>query len=185
MKKPFLAEEVRKEFPILNRKNRGFSIAYLDNAASSQKPTQVIDSISDYYRNFNSNIHRGIYELAEQAESMYSSSRQHIADYLSVKFEEIIFVRGATEGLNLIAHTLGSRLKTGDVVILSEMEHHANIVPWQLICKQIGATIEVIPTLPEGNLDMEVLEKLLRSERSKILSINTHFSPGLAEGMAC
>ncbi len=171
MKKPFLAEEVRKEFPILNRKNRGFSIAYLDNAASSQKPTQVIDSISDYYRNFNSNIHRGIYELAEQAESMYSSSRQHIADYLSVKFEEIIFVRGATEGLNLIANTLGSRLKTGDVVILSEMEHHANIVPWQLICKQIGATIEVIPTLPEGNLDMEALEKLLRSDRSKILSI--------------
>ena len=130
MKRKFQIDEIRSEFPILQRSNRGKPIAYLDNAASSQKPHCVIDSVAKYYRNFNSNVHRGIYELAEDAEKLYADSRQTIASYLSVHPNEIIFVRGATEGLNLIAHCLGrAKLNAGDIVILSDMEHHANIVP--------------------------------------------------------
>ncbi len=152
--------------------NRGKPIAYLDNAASSQKPTCVIDSLSDYYQRFNSNVHRGIYELAEDAESLYTDARKCIANYLSVENNEIIFVRGATEGLNLIANTLGrSQLKRGDVVILTEMEHHANIVPWQMICEQVGATIEVIPVLPDGSLDLEKLFNSLANGKARVLSI--------------
>lgn len=156
----------------MQRSNRGKPIAYLDNAASSQKPHCVIDSVSKYYQNFNSNVHRGIYELAEDAEKLYADSRQNIANYLSVHPDEIIFVRGATEGLNLIAHCLGqAKLCAGDIVILSDMEHHANIVPWQMICEQLGAKIEVVSILPDGSLDMERLEELLLLENSKILSL--------------
>jgi cysteine desulfurase/selenocysteine lyase len=172
MKRKFQIDEIRSEFPILQRSNRGKPIAYLDNAASSQKPHCVIDSISKYYQNFNSNVHRGIYELAEDAEKLYADSRQDIANYLSVHQDEIIFVRGATEGLNLIAHCLGqAKLSAGDIVILSDMEHHANIVPWQMICEQLGAKIEVVSILPDGSLDMERLEELLLLENSKILSL--------------
>jgi cysteine desulfurase/selenocysteine lyase len=172
MKRKFQIDEIRSEFPILQRSNRGKPIAYLDNAASSQKPHCVIDSVSKYYQNFNSNVHRGIYELAEDAEKLYADSRQDIANYLSVHPDEIIFVRGATEGLNLIAHCLGqAKLCAGDIVILSDMEHHANIVPWQMICEQLGAKIEVVSILPDGSLDMERLEELLLLENSKILSL--------------
>ena len=172
MKRKFQIDEIRSEFPILQRSNRGKPIAYLDNAASSQKPHCVIDSVSKYYQNFNSNVHRGIYELAEDAEKLYADSRQNIANYLSVHPDEIIFVRGATEGLNLIAHCLGqAKLCAGDIVILSDMEHHANIVPWQMICEQLGAKIEVVSILPDGSLDMERLEELLLLENSKILSL--------------
>ena len=172
MKRRFQIDEIRSEFPILQRSNRGKPIAYLDNAASSQKPHCVIDSVSKYYQNFNSNVHRGIYELAEDAEKLYADSRQNIANYLSVHPDEIIFVRGATEGLNLIAHCLGqAKLSAGDIVILSDMEHHANIVPWQMICEQLGAKIEVVSILPDGSLDMERLEELLLLENSKILSL--------------
>jgi cysteine desulfurase/selenocysteine lyase len=172
MKRKFQIDEIRSEFPILQRSNRGKPIAYLDNAASSQKPHCVIDSVSKYYQNFNSNVHRGIYELAEDAEKLYADSRQNIANYLSVHPDEIIFVRGATEGLNLIAHCLGqAKLSAGDIVILSDMEHHANIVPWQMICEQLGAKIEVVSILPDGSLDMERLEELLLLENSKILSL--------------
>lgn len=165
-------KDTRNDFPILDRLNRGKPIAYLDNAASSQKPNCVIDALSDYYRRFNSNVHRGIYELAEEAESLYTNARKCIADSLSVKQNEIIFVRGATEGLNLIANTLGrSVLKQGDIVILTEMEHHANIVPWQMICEQIGATIKVVPVLPDGSLDLEKLFDYLSIEKVRVLSL--------------
>lgn len=165
-------KETRNDFPILGRTNRGKPIAYLDNAASSQKPACVIDAISNYYRQFNSNVHRGVYELAEDAESLYAEARSKIAEYLSVEAKELIFVRGATEGLNLIAQTLGrSHLKKGDVVILTEMEHHANIVPWQIVCEQVGASIDVIRVLPDGSLDMEQLFKSLSNDHARILSL--------------
>ena len=165
-------KETRNDFPILGRTNRGKPIAYLDNAASSQKPACVIDAISNYYRQFNSNVHRGVYELAEDAESLYAEARSKIAEYLSVEANELIFVRGATEGLNLIAQTLGrSHLKKGDVVILTEMEHHANIVPWQIVCEQVGASIDVIRVLPDGSLDMEQLFKALSNDHVRILSL--------------
>lgn len=165
-------KETRGDFPILCRTNRGKPIAYLDNAASSQKPACVIDAVSNYYRQYNSNVHRGVYELAEDAESLYADARKKIADYLSVETNEVIFVRGATEGLNLIAQTLSrSHLKKGDVVILTEMEHHANIVPWQIVCEQVGASIEVIRVLADGSLDMEQLFKSLSNEHVRVLSL--------------
>ena len=163
---------IREKFPILTRKNRGKPIAYLDNAASSQKPNCVIDAVADYYRSHNANVHRGVYELAEEAETLYSTSRKVIAEHFCVDKDEIIFVRGATEGLNLIAQCLGKeKLSSGDIVILTEMEHHANIVPWQMICGQVGARIEVVPILADGSLDLEKLEQLLSLQNSRILSI--------------
>ena len=172
MSKNFNAYEARKDFPILGRKNRGKPIAYLDNAASSQKPTSVIECISGYYRNTNSNVHRGIYELAEEAENEYLGARKEIANYFSVLTDEIIFTRGATEALNLLAHSFGSSiLQSGDVIVLSEMEHHANIVPWQILCQQIGSRIEVVPTLPDGSLDREILSSFLQMDQVKLLSL--------------
>ena len=132
----------------------------------------MIDAVSNYYRQYNSNVHRGVYELAEDAESLYADARKKIADYLSVETNEVIFVRGATEGLNLIAQTLSrSHLKKGDVVILTEMEHHANIVPWQIVCEQVGASIEVVRVLADGSLDMEQLFKSLSNEHVRVLSL--------------
>ena len=168
----FPIDNIRADFPILNQSNRGKRLAYLDNAASSQKPRRVIESISRFYERTNSNVHRGIYQLAEDAENEYRLAREFIADWLSVSASEIIFVRGTTEALNLVAHSFGGHtLGEGDQVILSEMEHHANIVPWQLICERTGAKIVVVPILPDGSLNREVLSKLIKDPKSKILSI--------------
>ena len=172
MTKHFDVYEARKDFPILTRNNRGKPIAYLDNAASSQKPLPVIESISNYYRNNNSNVHRGIYELAEDAENLYIGARKEIANYLSVQPDEIIFARGATEALNLVANSFGrSVLKPDDIIVLSEMEHHANIVPWQILCQQLGTTIKVVPTLPDGSLDRVRLSSFLLMDKVKIVSL--------------
>ncbi|MBP51938.1 MAG: cysteine desulfurase CsdA [Opitutae bacterium] len=172
MTKHFDVHEARKDFPILTRNNRGKPIAYLDNAASSQKPLPVIESISNYYRNNNSNVHRGIYELAEDAENLYIGARKEIANYLSVQPDEIIFARGATEALNLVANSFGrSVLKPDDIIVLSEMEHHANIVPWQILCQQLGTTIKVVPTLPDGSLDRVRLSSFLLMDKVKIVSL--------------
>ena len=168
----FPIDKIRSDFPILKRSNRGKSLAYLDNAASSQKPQSVIDSISRFYENSNSNVHRGIYQLAEDAENEYRLARECIADWFSVTPEELIFTRGTTEALNLVAQSFGSHLlEEGDQVILSEMEHHANIVPWQLICERVGAEIVVAPILKDGTLDRKVLSSLLENPKSKILSV--------------
>ena len=165
-------EKIRSSFPILNKLNRGKPIAYLDNAASSQKPEAVIRCIADYYRNSNSNVHRGVYELAEESERKYLKARRTIAEFFSVSEDEIIFTRGATESLNLVAQSFGRTiLAKNDVVVLTEMEHHANIVPWQLLCEQIGSSIKVVTTLPDGSLNREALDKLLREEPVKILSL--------------
>ena len=165
-------EKVRSEFPILSRTNRGKKMAYLDNAASSQKPRCVIESINEYYSQFNSNIHRGVYELAEESEAKYWTARETIANWFGVSKNEIIFTRGTTEALNLVANSLGRKVLTsGDVVVLSEMEHHANIVPWQMICSILGAKIEVVPILEDGSLDLTILNNLITREEVKILSL--------------
>ena len=170
--KTFNVKEVISDFPILKRKNRGKQMAFLDNAATSQKPASVIDAISHYYRESNSNVHRGVYELAEDAENLYHHSRKVISQYFNVSERETIFVRGATEGLNLIAHSFGlAHLKKGDEVILTEMEHHANIVPWQLVCEQVGANILVCPTLPDGSLDIEWISGNISKENVKLISL--------------
>ncbi|MEE3061835.1 MAG: SufS family cysteine desulfurase [Verrucomicrobiota bacterium] len=168
----FNVNSVRSHFPILNRSNRGKSIAYLDNAATSQKPNSVIDCLSNYYRNTNSNVHRGIYELAEEAEAQYASARKIVANHCSVRENEIIFTRGTTEALNLLAHSFGrAQLNSGDVIALTEMEHHANIVPWQIIGKELGTRIEVIPILPDGSLDRDFLSNVLKQKKVRILSL--------------
>jgi cysteine desulfurase/selenocysteine lyase len=168
----FDSYSIRKDFPVLSRSNRGKPLIYLDNAATSQKPQCVIDAVAHYYANTNSNVHRGVYELAEQAEMLYQNARNTVAEWLNVSSDEIIFTRGATESLNLIAQSFARTiLKEGDVIILSEMEHHANIVPWQMIAEQTGAIIEVAPILDNGSLDREKLSELLSLSKSKLLSL--------------
>jgi len=168
----FNPHKIRKDFPILGRKNRGKPLVYLDNAASSQKPQLVIDAISDYYKFSNSNVHRGVYELAEDAENLYHSAREKVANWLGVTSHEIIFVRGATEGLNLIARSFAEPLlKAGDQIVLSEMEHHANIVPWQMVAEAKGVEIKIVPILPDGSLDLESLYGLLEQNKTKLLSL--------------
>jgi cysteine desulfurase / selenocysteine lyase len=172
MSTPFPIDKIRADFPILSESYSGKALAYLDSAASSQKPQCVIDSISRFYEKTNSNVHRGIYQLAETAENEYRLARKVIADWFSVTPDELIFTRGTTEALNLVAHSFGGHyLGEGDQVILSEMEHHANIVPWQLIGERIGAKIVVVPILPDGSIDRKVLSPLLNDPKSKILSI--------------
>ncbi len=168
----FNPHKIRRDFPILQRKNRGKPLVYLDNAASSQKPQLVIDAISDYYKFSNSNVHRGVYELAEDAENLYHSAREKVANWLGVTCQEIIFVRGATEGLNLIARSFAEPfLKAGDQIILSEMEHHANIVPWQMVAEAKGVEIKVVPILTDGSLDLESLYGFLEQDKTKLLSL--------------
>ena len=163
---------IRKDFPILSRKNRGKPLVYLDNAATTQKPQSVIDAISSYYSQNNSNVHRGVYELAEDAENLYRSARKTIADWLHVSPEEIIFTRGTTEGINLISRSFAQpMLKEGDEIILTEMEHHANIVPWQMVAKETGAVIKVVPLLGDGSLDLNKLSEYLASPKSVLLSL--------------
>jgi cysteine desulfurase/selenocysteine lyase len=151
----------------------------LDNAASSQKPNCVINCLAKYYTEQNSNVHRGVYALAEEAEIEYQQARQTIADWLHVSTEEIIFVRGATEALNLTAQSFSrSNLKSGDSIIPTQMEHHANIVPWQMIAKEKNLKIKVVPILKDGSLDLEHLSTLIREDETKLLSL-CHISNSL------
>ena len=175
----FNVDRIRTDFPILSKTNRGKPLAYLDNAASSQKPSCVINCLAKYYTEQNSNVHRGVYALAEEAEIEYQQARQTIADWLNVSIEEIIFVRGATEALNLTAHSFSrSNLKPGDSIILTQMEHHANIVPWQMIAKEKNLKIKVVPILKDGSLDLEHLSTLIREDETKLLSL-CHISNSL------
>jgi cysteine desulfurase/selenocysteine lyase len=168
----FDPNRIRDDFPILSRKNRGKPLVYLDNAATTQKPQSVIDALSCYYSQNNSNVHRGVYELAEDAENLYRSARKTIADWLHVNPEEIIFTRGATEGINLISRSFAQpMLKEGDEIILTEMEHHANIVPWQMVAKETGTVIKVVPLLEDGSLDLNKLSEYLASPKSVLLSL--------------
>tara|TARA_B100000282_G_scaffold296794_1_gene280107 strand:- start:2619 stop:3839 length:1221 start_codon:yes stop_codon:yes gene_type:complete len=172
-------KEIRKDFPILSTQNRGKPLIYLDNAASSQKPQCVIDALSKYYSFQNSNVHRGIYDLAESAENEYQNARKTIADWFNVTPDEIVFVRGATEALNLVAHGLiQTILQPNDQILLTQMEHHANIVPWQILGKSKNIKIIPIGLNEDGSLDREELSSYLCDENTKILSL-CHISNSL------
>src|SRR5664279_2006517 len=145
--KPLDITAIRQEFPILNRLVKGKPLIYLDNAATSQKPQQVLDAMSDYYSNYNANIHRGIHTLAEEATAAFESTRDAVQSFIhAASREEIIFTSGTTEGINLVAATWGGQnIKAGDEIIISTMEHHSNIVPWQVLCEEKKAVLKIIP----------------------------------------
>lgn len=169
-------ETLRGDFPILNQSINGHPLVYLDNAASSQKPQIVIDTIRTHYECNNANVHRGIHELSNRATEVYEGARQQITEYLNaVSRDEIIFTRGTTESLNLVAQTWGlENLWEGDTILLTEMEHHSNIVPWQLLAKRTGAKLDFIPVAgDDGTLDLSKLDEQL--DRAKLLSF-THIS---------
>jgi cysteine desulfurase / selenocysteine lyase len=172
-------EAIRKDFPILARKVHGKPLVYLDNGATSQKPQAVIDAVSRYYAEENSNIHRGVHYLSERATAAYEEAREKIKRFINApKTQEIIFVRGTTEAINLVAQSYGRAfLKAGDEIIVSAMEHHSNIVPWQMLCEQVGARLRVIPINHDGELVMEEYRRLL-TEKTKFVSV-THVSNAL------
>ena len=179
IKPVFDVEAVRKDFPILNREVQGKPLVYLDNAATSQKPQSVIDKLVSYYSEINANVHRGVHTLSQEATDEYEAARSKVRKLINAKEDaEIIFTRGTTEGINLVAQTFGvQHVGEGDEVIISNMEHHSNVVPWQILCDQIGAHLRVVPINDDGELLMDEYEKLL-SPRTKLVSI-VHLSNAL------
>jgi cysteine desulfurase/selenocysteine lyase len=174
----FNVENIRKDFPILSRKVNGKPLIYFDNAATSQTPLQVIDVIVDYYSNYNANIHRGVHFLSQEATDKYEQARQKIQRHFNAKHvHEIIFTSGTTHGINLVAHGFSSILKRDDEVIVSALEHHSNIVPWQMLCEHTGAKLRVIPMNDEGELIISEFDKLL-SHKTKLVFVN-HISNAL------
>jgi cysteine desulfurase/selenocysteine lyase len=169
-------ETVRKEFPILSRSVHGKPLVYLDNGATSQKPVAVIDAVSEYYKTFNSNVHRGVHTLSQLATDAYEKAREEIRILINARSsKEVIITRGTTTSINTVAFSLGRKiLKPGDSVLISTVEHHANIVPWQMICEQTGANLRVIPMLSTGEPDLEAFRQLL-TQGVKILAL-THVS---------
>ena len=166
------AEQIKRDFPVLNQKVNGHDLVWLDNGATTQKPNQVIDKITDYYRTYNSNIHRGAHTLAARATDAYEEAREKVQRFINAaSSEEIIFVRGTTEGINLVAQTYGRQYLTpGDEVIVSELDHHANIVPWQRVAQERGATLRAIPTDKNGDLILSELERLI-TPRTRFVSV--------------
>ena len=164
-------ENIRKDFPILNTTVFGKKLVYFDNAATTQKPVQVLSVLDDYYERYNSNVHRGVHSLSQQATNAYEQARKTVAAFINARSsDEVIFTKGTTDGINLIASSFGRKyLKEGDSILISAMEHHSNIVPWQMICEERGATLKVIPMDENGVLKMELLPELL-DERVKLLS---------------
>ena len=160
----FDVARVRADFPILSRNVHGKPLAYLDNAATAQKPVTVIECLDRYYREYNSNIHRGVHTLSEEATAAYESARGRIAAFINAgSHREVVFVRGTTEAINLVAQSWGrSRLGAGDEILITAMEHHSNIVPWQLLCEQTGSILKVAPINDRGELDMDAYRRLLR-----------------------
>ena len=164
-------DEIRKDFPILSTTVHGRPLVYLDNAATTQKPLRVIDAMDTYYRVYNSNIHRGVHKLSQLSTNAYENARSIVKNYIHAEnSEEIIFTRGTTESINLVASSLGKRLKEGDEIIISHMEHHSNIVPWQVLRDEKGIVLKVIPIDDNGELIIEEYEKLL-TEKTKLVSI--------------
>lgn len=172
-------EQIRSDFPILNQQINGRPLVYFDNAATTQKPITVINALTGYYEGYNANIHRGIHHLAEKATSAFEETRRSFQQFLNARHsEEIIFTYGTTDGINLVASTYGRQfLKEGDEIIISTMEHHSNIVPWQMLCEERGCVLNVIPVDDNGDLIMEAYEAML-SERTKFVSV-VHVSNSL------
>jgi len=171
-------QKIRKDFPILNREVNGKPLIYFDNAATSQTPQQVIDVIVDYYSNYNANIHRGVHALSQEATDAYEQARIKIQKHFNAKHtHEIIYTSGTTHGINLVANGFSSLLKKGEEVIVSALEHHSNIVPWQMLCERTGATLKVIPMNTNGELVLSELERLL-NQNTKLVFVN-HISNAL------
>ncbi|WP_127844602.1 aminotransferase class V-fold PLP-dependent enzyme [Psychroflexus aestuariivivens] len=171
-------EKIRQDFPILQREINGKPLVYFDNAATSQTPKAVIDCIVDYYENKNANIHRGVHSLSQIATDAYENARETVRKHFNAKSaNEIILTAGTTHSINLVANGYSHFLKSGDEILVSAMEHHSNIVPWQMLCNKTGATLKVIPMLNNGELDLQVFDDLL-SERTKMVFVN-HVSNAL------
>ena len=175
----FDIHKVRNLFPILKQKVNGNPLGYLDNGASSQKPQQVIDVIENYYVSQNANVHRGVHHLSQIATSAYEAARAEAQSFLNARHEhEVLFTKGTTDGINLVAFSLGvGMIKSGDEILISTMEHHSNIVPWQMLCERTGAVLKVIPIDESGDLIMEEYERLL-SEKTKLVAV-AHVSNSL------
>ncbi|NOX71597.1 MAG: cysteine desulfurase [Candidatus Micrarchaeota archaeon] len=171
----FDAEKIREDFPVLEREVNGKDLVYLDNTATSQKPRQVMDAISEFYEKHNANIHRGVHALSQEASEMFDKGRENVADFIWCLPEELIFTRGTTESINLVAYSWAlHNLKEGDEIIISKMEHHSNIIPWHLISKLTGANVKAVEMGNDFSMSMESLESLI-SSRTKIVAV-THFS---------
>mgnify|MGYP003109338665 FL=1 len=174
----FNTTSIRADFPILQRKVNGKPLVYLDNAATSQKPQVVIDAIVEYYSNYNANIHRGVHALSQEATDKYEEARQKIQQHFNItKAHEVIFTSGTTHAINMVANGFASLLRKGDEVIVSALEHHSNIVPWQMLCEKTGAKLLVIPMTQEGTLDMKAYAEML-SDKTKLVFVN-HISNAL------
>lgn len=171
-------QAIRKDFPILQRKVYGYPLVYLDNAATSQTPQQVIDVITDYYSRYNANIHRGVHALSQEATDIYEQAREKIRTHFNIAdSKEVIFTSGTTHAINLVAHGFRSLINKGDEILVSAMEHHSNIVPWQMLCEHTGAQLKVIPMNEEGELKMDVYKELL-NDRTRLVFCN-HVSNAL------
>lgn len=174
----FDVQAIRKDFPILNREVNGRPLVYFDNAATSQTPKQVIDVIADYYSRYNANIHRGVHTLSQEATDAYEKARETLRVHLNAKeASEIIFTSGTTHSINLVANGFQALLGPDDELMVSEMEHHSNIVPWQMLCEKTGSSLKVVPMNERGELDMETFDKLLNS-KTKLVFCN-HVSNAL------
>lgn len=177
-KKAFDVNEIRKDFPILSTNVHGKPLVYFDNGATAQKPQVVIDAITHYYAEINANIHRGVHNLSQVATTAYEKARDTIQIYINAKHNyEVLFTKGTTDGINLVASSFGELLKEGDEIIISAMEHHSNIVPWQMLCERKKTVLKVIPMSHTGELDMDAFYQLL-SANTKLVSV-THISNAL------
>ena len=165
-------QQIRSQFPILSREINGQPLVYLDNGATSQKPQVVLDVLDEYYEKYNANVHRGIHTLSQEATDLMEESRRKIQKFINAKYDhEIIFTRGTTEGINLVSNSLRNLLTADDEIIITEIEHHSNIVPWQLLCQRTGAKLKYIPLTAEGILDIEKLDDLL-TDKTKLVCVN-------------
>src|ERR1041385_4715208 len=166
-------EKIREQFPVLHQKVNGKPLIYFDNAATNQKPKQVIDALVSYCQGYNANIHRGIHTLAEKATKAFEETRHTMQQFIHAKsVEEVIFTRGVTESINLVASSYGrSFLQEGDEVIISGLEHHSNIVPWQIICEERKSKLRIIPITATGEMDMDAYRKLLNA-KTKVVAVN-------------
>ena len=165
-------QQIRSQFPILSREVNGQPLVYLDNGATSQKPQVVLDCLDQYYEKYNANVHRGIHTLSQEATDLMEESRRKIQKFINAKHEyEIIFTRGTTEGINLVSNVLRDVLTADDEIIITEIEHHSNIVPWQLLCERTGAKLKYIPLTTEGILDIDKLDDLL-TDKTKLVCVN-------------
>jgi cysteine desulfurase/selenocysteine lyase len=177
--KKFDIAKIRHDFPVLHQEVNGKPLIYFDNAATTQKPVQVINAIDEYYKGYNANIHRGVHALADKATNAFEASRTAAQSFINApEAEEIIFTYGTTDSINLVAQSYGRAfIDQGDEIIISALEHHSNIVPWQMICQEKGAKLKVIPVLKDGSLDMEAYKNLL-SDKTKLVSV-VHVSNAL------